>query len=200
MSELNTWMQVLEAQAEEILNRAKELNAPVFAAIDGRCAAGKTTLAAVLQKKSGCPVVHLDDFFLRPEQRTAERYAEPGGNVDRERLLEEVILPLEAKQDAEYQKFDCSVMRLGEQVHVPCAPLIVFEGSYALHPELRDHYHLKIFMDVDPKEQLDRIEARSGKEKRAMFEAKWIPLEEKYFSFYRVEDCADIRINTSDAK
>ena len=39
----------------------------VLVAIDGRCAAGKTTLAASLQAQLGCNVFHMDDFFLRPE-------------------------------------------------------------------------------------------------------------------------------------
>ena len=32
-------------------------------AIDGRCAAGKTTLAARLAKELGGDVIHMDDFF-----------------------------------------------------------------------------------------------------------------------------------------
>ena len=66
---------------------------PIFAtrgrvcvAIDGRCASGKTTLATALAVSLGATVFHADDFFLRPEQRTAERLSEPGGNMDRERL------------------------------------------------------------------------------------------------------------------
>lgn len=35
----------------------------VLVAIDGRCAAGKTTLAASLQAQLGCNVFHVDDFF-----------------------------------------------------------------------------------------------------------------------------------------
>ena len=35
-------------------------------AIDGRCAAGKTTLAARLAKELGGDVIHMDDFFLPP--------------------------------------------------------------------------------------------------------------------------------------
>ena len=54
----------------------------VVIAIDGSCTAGKTTLAAHLATKYDCNLIHMDDFFLRPEQRTAERFAEPGGNVD----------------------------------------------------------------------------------------------------------------------
>ena len=52
----------------------------VLIAIDGSCTSGKTTLAAALQEKYLCGVFHMDDFFLRPEQRTDERFAEPGGN------------------------------------------------------------------------------------------------------------------------
>ena len=197
MNEAN-WRKILEESADAIIERAEKCGSPCFIAIDGRCASGKTTLAAILKEKTGCPVVHLDDFFLRPVQRTPERFAEPGGNVDRERLLEEVIQPLEEQKDAVFQKFDCSVMELGEMITIPNAPMIVFEGSYSLHPALRDHFHLKIFMDVDSKDQLDRIEKRNGPEKRKVFEARWIPLEETYFSHYQISDCADLIINTSN--
>ena len=63
----------------------------VSIAIDGGAASGKTTLAKVLSEKYHAPVIHMDDFFLRPEQRTPERFAEPGGNLDRERFLREVV-------------------------------------------------------------------------------------------------------------
>ena len=43
-------------------------------AIDGRCAAGKTTLAARLAKELGGDVIHMDDFFLPLELRTEERF------------------------------------------------------------------------------------------------------------------------------
>ena len=195
--EQKQWIKLLETQADKIIAQVKTEQIPFLIGIDGRCAAGKTTISAILSRKTGWPVVHLDDFFLRPEQRTPERYAEPGGNVDRERLLEEVMIPLEQHKAVTFQKFDCSCMKLGEAVSIPKADVIVFEGSYALHPELRDHYHLRVFLDVDPRDQLERIEARNGKEKRAVFEARWIPLEETYFSFYQVASCADLTINTS---
>ena len=59
----------------------------VLVAIDGRCAAGKTTLTASMQARLECNVFHMDDFFLRPEQRTPERLGPPGGNVDYELFL-----------------------------------------------------------------------------------------------------------------
>ena len=49
----------------------------VFVAIDGPCTSGKTTFAAMLNRRFGGNVLHMDDFFLRPEQRTPERFANP---------------------------------------------------------------------------------------------------------------------------
>lgn len=59
----------------------------VILALDGTSARGKTTLAAWLQQQfEDCAVYYMDDFILRPEQRTPERFSESGGNVDRERF------------------------------------------------------------------------------------------------------------------
>ena len=65
---------------------------PVLLAIDGRCGSGKTTLAGMIAQRYRAEVIHMDDFFLQKDQRTPERLAEPGGNVDRERFRQEVIL------------------------------------------------------------------------------------------------------------
>ena len=44
-------------------------------AIEGRCASGKSTLANAMAAVYGCPVFHLDDFFLPAELRTEQRFA-----------------------------------------------------------------------------------------------------------------------------
>lgn len=62
-------------EIEELIQEKKHL----LIAIDGRCASGKTTLAAYLQKAFRCNVIHMDHFFLRPEQRTSERMNQLGG-------------------------------------------------------------------------------------------------------------------------
>ena len=72
----------------------------VLVAIDGRCGAGKTTLAARLQAELPCRVFHMDDFFLQPYQHTPERLQAPGENVDHERFLQEVLLPAARGADA----------------------------------------------------------------------------------------------------
>ncbi len=93
-----------------LLQRIRALAATqprVLVAIDGRCAAGKTTLAASLQAQLECNVFHMDDFFLRPEQRTSERLRQPGGNVDFERFLTEVLRPLHDGAPVTYRPYDC---------------------------------------------------------------------------------------------
>ena len=77
----------------------------VIVAIDGKCTSGKTTLASKLAELYDCNVFHMDDFFLRPEQRTPERFAEVGGKVDYERFLAEVLLPLKSSKTFSYRPF-----------------------------------------------------------------------------------------------
>ncbi|MBQ8170428.1 MAG: uridine kinase [Oscillospiraceae bacterium] len=168
----------------------------LIVAIDGRCAAGKTTLAQRLSKVLGCGVIHMDHFFLRPEQRTQERLATPGGNVDHERFLEEVLLPIKTACDISYCPFDCKKQALAEPISIKCGDICIVEGSYSCHPVLAGHYQLRIFLDVSPEEQLRRIFQREGADKAEMFRSKWIPMEERYFSAFNIESVCDIRLST----
>lgn len=166
---------------------------PVILAIDGRCGSGKTTLAGMIAHRYKAEVIHMDDFFLRKEQRTPERLAEPGGNVDRERFRQEVILPIREGQDRfEYQRYDCSRQELGETVHIVTSPLIVIEGAYSCHPYFGDIYDIRVFMDVDPAEQQKRILTRNGPEMLPRFISEWIPKEELYFKTFRIKEKCSI--------
>lgn len=187
----------LNQKADEILAIAKTYPEPVFIAIDGRCASGKTSLASIMEAK-GAQVVHMDDYFPRVEQRTRERFEEPGGNLDRERVEEEVLIPLKEGKNGVVHPFDCTRMELSERKwEIEPKGIIVFEGSYSLHPELRKYYDFSVFMDVLPDEQLDRILERNGEVKLEMFKSRWIPFEEKYISAFGVKEYADLYINTS---
>lgn len=167
----------------------------VVAAIDGRCGSGKTTLAARLQKQLRCAVFHMDDFFLRPEQRTEDRFAVPGENVDHERFLDEVLLPLQSAQAVTYRPFLCAQQQLGAPVTTAPSPLTIVEGAYACHPDLWAHYDLRVFLTIDPETQMQRIEARNGPEKARQFRDRWIPLEEAYFSAFDVQARCDMCIS-----
>lgn len=167
----------------------------VIVAIDGRCGSGKTTLAAALQREFSCAVFHMDDFFLRPEQRTEERLAQPGENVDHQRFLQEVLRPVRQGEEVILRPYVCARQALGEAVRVSPDRLTVVEGSYACHPALWDYYDLRVFLSIEPEEQMRRIAERSGAEKAEQFRRRWIPLEEKYFAAYSPADRCDLCIN-----
>ncbi len=195
----------LEAAALAIRQAVKPLAGagPLLVALDGRCAAGKTTLAAYLQRQTGWGLAHMDHFFLRPQQRTPARLAEPGGNVDRERFLEEVLLPLEAGQAAVYRPFDCHTQSLGEPLRLEPGPVLLVEGSYSCHPALWDRYGLHVFLTVDPEEQLRRIAARNGPAGLEAFRQRWIPLEEGYFEAFALAERCELVLaldGTKDGK
>ena len=175
--------------------------APLLAAVDGRCGAGKTTLAAFLQEKFGWSVLHMDHFFLRPEQRTKDRLDMPGGNVDYERFLEEVLLPLKkGAREIAYRPFDCREMALAEPILIAPAEVCLVEGSYSCHPALWDYYDLHVFLSVDAEEQMRRIVRRNGKEGAKMFRDRWILMEERHFAAYRVEERCELRLEMGERK
>lgn len=171
----------------------------VLVAIDGRCGSGKTTLSHRLEKQWGGMVLHMDDFFLRPKQRTAERLKEPGGNVDYERFLEEVLIPLHEGRRFVYRPYDCGTQRMKEPTVMQMRNMAIIEGTYSCHPVLWDYYDLRIFMTVDPKEQLKRLKERSP-DKISDFESRWIPMEERYFAAFQMADRCDCRISLESRK
>ncbi len=171
---------------------------PLRVAIDGGSASGKTTLAGQLGAALGCPVVHMDDFFLPLELRSAERLQEPGGNVHYERFAAEVLPGLRAGESFAYGVFDCSTMAVTGQRQIPANDIIIVEGAYSLHPALADAYDLKILLRVDPKLQAARILSRNGAEKQAVFLAKWIPLEQRYFEGCNVPERADLVLDITE--
>ena len=168
----------------------------ILIAIDGRSAAGKTTLAALLQESCGCNVIHMDSFFLRPEQRTDQRLGEPGGNVDRERFLEEVMAPLSRGESFSYRPFDCKRQKMSPPVQVVPHRITVIEGAYSCHPLLAPSYDLTVFLSIGKTEQHRRILSRNGEQGLAMFAQKWIPLEERYFEAHGIRERCDLSFDT----
>lgn len=168
----------------------------VFVAIDGPCTSGKTTLAALLQRRFDGNVLHMDDFFLRPEQRTPERFAEPGGNVDRERFEDEVLAPLAAGKIAQYRPWDCHTGDFAASHNVEPARLTIVEGSYSMHPALRGYYDLMICLTIDSGEQLRRLEARNPRMLQRFID-EWIPLENRYFASTETRTAADMIVDTA---
>ncbi len=150
-------------------------------AIDGMAGSGKSTLASMLAGLTGGQVIHMDDFFLPPVKRTADRLAEPGGNVDYERFLEEVCPGLESGDAFSYGVFDCSVMEITGKRQIADVPVRIVEGSYAMHPAFGRYAGVSLFLHLSPEEQMKRIIARNGERMAEKFKNIWIPMENRYF-------------------
>ena len=157
----------------------------VIVAIDGKCTSGKTTLASKLAEIYECNVFHMDDFFLRPEQRTPARFAEVGGNVDYERFQEEVLLPLKSRKAFSYRPFDCSTFTLAAPVAVTPKKLNIIEGTYSHHPYFGNPYDLKILLTVDEETQRQRILERPAFLHKRFSEER-IPMENRYFDGFAI--------------
>lgn len=179
----------IDYAADKILSQIKSKASII--AIDGRCASGKTTLAARLREKSGCAVVHCDDFFLPPNMRSEARLCTAGGNFHRERFFSEVLLPLSQGCEAHFRPFLCKTSSFGETVSIAPNRLVVAEGSYCCHPFLWDFYALRVFLSVDSKTQAERINRRNPQNAQTFFN-KWIPLEEEYFSQLKIKENCDL--------
>ena len=189
---------VIDAQTAQLLpvllriDRLMREKEHVIVAIDGRCGSGKTTMAEQLRQLYHAPVLHMDDFFLQPHQRTPQRLAQPGGNIDAERFLAEVLTPLRQARAFVYRPYSCHAQRLLAPVQMDAAPLTLVEGSYSLHPLLEKHYDLRVFVTIDPALQRERLLRRDGEAMLARFEGEWIPMEERYFDATGIRARCDV--------
>ncbi|MBR6760501.1 MAG: (d)CMP kinase [Oscillospiraceae bacterium] len=174
----------------EAIQAYRNASKPVFIALDGRSAAGKSTLAAQLARQIHCLVLHMDDFYLPLANRTAEQMAQPGGHMDYPRLLQEVLLPLHEKQCCSYSAFDCKQQILLPPISLFAAPIILLEGSYSCHPLLWEQADLHCFLDITPQQQAERLAMRD-RQSAAQFHSVWIPREEQYFSAYDIRQRCD---------
>lgn len=169
-------------------------SASFIVAIDGNCASGKTTLSNFLSMYFDCNVIHMDDFFLPPELRTAARLAQAGGNIHYERFAKEIMIPLQNDLSVSYRPFCCSTMDYGDTISLPSKPLTVVEGSYSMHPKLRSLYDYSVFLSCSYEQQLMRIRARNGEEMLENFTARWIPMENSYFDAFQVRKSCSLTI------
>lgn len=187
-------MQLFRSEAAfPILNRIKEITVEkgtCTVAIDGNSGSGKSTLASRLSAASNALLIHMDDFFLPPELKTPERLAAPGGNIDSDRFLKEVINGISSGHAFYYHTFSCCD-RSYTRRSAPYSPIRILEGVYSMHPAWQNYLDLKIFLQISPDLQKERILQRSGEEMLKNFIEKWIPMENRYFDFYKIRETCD---------
>lgn len=197
-----------------IIARSLTDSGRLIVSMDGCCASGKTTLAERLCADLNGDLIHADDFFLPPALRTQQRMNEPGGNIHYERFLDQIITPLLSARTSgtdgcvdpavqpcwpllQWEHFSCSALTYSPDLHHTTGkPLLVIEGAYCMRPEFSSAYDLSFFLTTSQKNQLDRIRTRNGSEGLKPFMEKWIPLENRYFSFYDIPHHCRYQVET----
>lgn len=188
--EVNEYSNLLELfnNIGELISQSK----PVCIAIEGNSGSGKSTLAKLINSMYDCNLFHMDDYFLRPEQKTESRLIEVGGNIDYERFDMEVINGLKSNSKFSYQVYNCKTLKLDEIHNAEPKVLNIIEGVYSMHPRFIDIYDLKIFLEIDEKTQVERILKRSGEFMLNRFIDEWIPMENEYFNKMNIRGKSDV--------
>ncbi len=186
----------VEPRLFPIINRLLKKSESLTVAIDGSSSSGKTTLAYYLKKEYECNIFHMDNFFLRPEQKTKSRLTEVGGNIDYERFKSEVLDKLNSSSTFEYQIYDCTIKKLTNYIKVIPNRFNIIEGVYSMHPTLTSYYDLKIFLQTNEITQKQRIIKRNGEFMLQRFLDEWIPKENEYFTQMDIPSKCDLIIHT----
>jgi len=174
------------------IDAAISQNQHTIVAIDGGAASGKTTLGGILHLIYDCNILHMDHFFLQQHQRTPERLATPGGNIDHERFKKEALEPILAQIPFSYRPFDCQTWDFADKISISPNRLTIIEGCYSHHPALAGAYDIKVFLKIDQDEQMRRIALRNIPPLIERFRDIWIPMEQKYFDAFNIRQNSDV--------
>ena len=174
------------ALAEFLAVRAQGVDRPFTVALDGRSAAGKTTLAAVLAEILDAAVIEGDDFYAGGTEVRQARPAELVAACIDWQQQRTVLEALRAGGEASWHAFDWDAFdgRACAELTVKTPkPFLILEGVYAARPELSDLIDLSVFVRADEGVRESRLIAREGQ--IGPWERQWHAAEDYYFEFVR---------------
>jgi uridine kinase len=160
-----------------------------FVGIDGRGAAGKSTLADDLAAAVvGAVVVRVDDF-------SGPRVAA----WDWGRFRRQVIEPLLAGRSGRYQRWDWDADAGAEWHDVPAGRLVIVEGVSATRAEVGVPWALRIWVEASRPVRLGRARERDGAAMMPRWLQDWMPSEEAYIAAQRPDLAADLIVSGEPA-
>lgn len=153
-------------------------------AIDGPSGSGKTTLARRIRRRLRCPSVHMDALY-------------PGwdGLAEAPRLLvDQVLAPLAAGQEAGYRRWDWEGHRWAERHTVPAADVLLVEGVGSGALACEPYLAALLWIEAPRDERMRRGIERDGEAYRPHWE-RWARQESAMFAGDRTRERADLRLD-----
>ncbi|MDQ3657216.1 MAG: uridine kinase [Chloroflexota bacterium] len=207
---------VVERLARHIANRS--LPHPFRVAIDGRTAAGKTTIAdelvAPLQRlRRNVIRVEIDDFHQPLAVRRGRQDAPPWqqyylDSYDFSAIRTELLLPLGPEGNRRYRRaiFDSLHDSVIDEstLLAPSDAVVLIDGVFLFRPELDDQWDMRIYIDVDAEDSLDRGPHRdvawmdSVEAAEAKYHSTYIPGEDHYVASVEPWLRADVVVDNRD--
>jgi uridine kinase len=182
---------------------------PLRVGIDGRSAAGKTTLAgrlaAVITARSRRPVIRaeLDHFMRMVEDRNAYPYDSPESYYldawDYSMIRRRLLSPLGPGGDRRYLADPAR----GERT-APEDAILLADGVFLQRPELDRHWDLRIYLEIPAEESLrrgvdrDRHWMGGAAEAERRYRTRYLPGEERYLAEVRPRERAQIVVDMTD--
>jgi uridine kinase len=181
--------QYYKAVLSEVVNRVRQLSTSkqlVLIGIDGCGGSGKSTFATELSSSlESAPVIQMDDFYRPSQERTRLTNSKPvSWQFDWQRLEREVLFPLKAGGEANYQRYDWKMDRLAEWRNIQAILPVIVEGIYVLRSELAEYYDLRLWIECPREIRLKRGLERDGEQARSRWEDEWMKEEDRYVATY----------------
>jgi len=177
------------AALPDVVERIKKIRrskpGTVLVAIDGAGGAGKSTLAASIADQMDSSLIVCLDDFAGPSV--------PGW--DQERFRRQVLNPLLAGQDADYQRWDWPTDSGAEWHRVPTGSIVIIEGVSSTRTELGDCWDLTIWVDTPRTIRLARGIQRDGEARQSQWTDVWMPEEDAYIAAQQPAERADLIVN-----
>jgi len=202
MSDLSAPRSRSEALLKRVLDHLEPARKTAFGAIliavDGRSGVGKSALSQPLAERLGATLVHGDDFFAGGTQLLSlDDAALADICIDRARLSA-VLAMLKSGRKAVYRAFDWHAFNgslNSNETSLTARPVIVVEGVYTVHPDLRNLVDISVVIEVSNTERERRLVKREGQ--LGAWERQWHRAEEWYFAHLAPPTVFDIRFDNN---
>ncbi|MGH8943614.1 MAG: uridine kinase family protein [Acidimicrobiia bacterium] len=175
---------------------------PILVALDGRSAAGKSTLAGEVAPLVGAVVIDGDDFYSGGTAETwdAMNAAEKANHCVDWRRQRPVLEKLASGLPATWHPYDWEAddggLTLTSVVCDP-APVIILDGAYSARPELADLFDLRVLLDAPATLRRAQLIEREGEGYREEWNARWDEAEQWYFGNVMPPESFDLVIEAT---